>query len=60
MNECVLGNGRTVHVGDTVTWYDPDNGWCTGDYEIIEIYNDEMGQISNGESEVEVYWSECE
>ena len=48
-----------IAIGDEVMWEDPDDGISSGVYKVFGIPNDEVLQLSNGTSEVEVYWDEC-
>ena len=51
---------KIFHIGDTVWWEDPDDGLCSGKYEIVDM-NLEYGKLilSNGSSIVEAYDDEC-
>ena len=48
------------HIGDEVWWEDPDDGICSGKYEVVDIDIDQDVLIlSNGSSIVEAYSDEC-
>lgn len=48
------------HIGNEVWWEDPDNGICTGKYEVVDIDRDnDILTLSNGSSIVEAFSDEC-
>lgn len=54
-------NGKELHIGDEVLWYDPNEEYCdlTRVYEIFDIQGDIIS-ISDEYGESEVYASELE
>lgn len=48
------------HIGNEVWWEDPDNGICSGKYEVVDIDRDnDVLILSNGSSIVEAFTDEC-
>jgi len=48
-----------LHIGKVIYWNDPDDGLCSGYYEVISICDNDIVMLQNEEgSEVEAFISE--
>lgn len=58
-DETLFLEDLNLHIGAEVYWNDPDNGECSGWYEIIEFISDNIVQLKNeAGSEVEAFINE--